>query len=355
MMLTLSAKNKIGFVNGTIPEPESNDEDFKYWERYNDLVISWLIFNLDENIVKSVLFLRTVREIWEDLEARFGYASLAQVYSLEQQLLEVNQGSDSVSEFFTKIKTLWDGLNDADPLPHCTCKLCTCHLTQRIQQKQHEHRLLQFMMKLNEHFSAVRANILMMHPIPSIHQAYRLFAQEERHKEVSQLSAQTESLAFLADKKPYNTTTYQSQRSFSGNKQFTGYRNGNIHGFPPGFTRTYKRVAAVSQIDETSSTDSEKTPIVTNNAQTISVDQYNHLMSILGQSSNSQNTNTKHALLAGNVCLLSAATHKWLIDSGATNHICPDLEMFSSYESLTNSDSFITIPNGSKVKIFVLD
>ncbi|XP_074351589.1 uncharacterized protein LOC141690714 [Apium graveolens] len=133
--LTLSAKNKLGFVNGDIVEPEKNAVEYKLWERCNDLVISWILFNLDESIAKSVLFMRTAKEIWDDIEERFGYALMTQIYSLEQQMLEISQGQDSISEFFTKMKTIWDGINDANPLPVCTCKLCTCNLTQRIVQK----------------------------------------------------------------------------------------------------------------------------------------------------------------------------------------------------------------------------
>ncbi|MDV3180586.1 MAG: hypothetical protein Q8829_02805, partial [Candidatus Phytoplasma australasiaticum] len=81
MMLTLSAKNKLGFVTGTIPVPASDTAEYAYWERCNNLVISWLIFNLDEHIAKSVLFLPTAQQIWEDLEERFGYASMTQIYS----------------------------------------------------------------------------------------------------------------------------------------------------------------------------------------------------------------------------------------------------------------------------------
>lgn len=101
MMLSLSAKNKIGFVNGTITKPAANSPDLNDWERCNDLVCSWLLTSLDNNIAKSVS-----REIWSDLEDRFGYASVAEIYALEQQLTELNQGSKSVSEFFTEIKTL---------------------------------------------------------------------------------------------------------------------------------------------------------------------------------------------------------------------------------------------------------
>lgn len=53
MMLKLSAKNKLGFVDGTVVVP--NSTKYKYWERCNSLVISWLLFNLDKSIAKSVL------------------------------------------------------------------------------------------------------------------------------------------------------------------------------------------------------------------------------------------------------------------------------------------------------------
>lgn len=64
MMLILSAKNKLGFVNGTLTMPVSTSTDFCAWERCNSLVISWILFNLDETIARSVLFLKIARAIW---------------------------------------------------------------------------------------------------------------------------------------------------------------------------------------------------------------------------------------------------------------------------------------------------
>lgn len=60
--------------------------------------------------------------------------------------------------------------------PTVLAKKCTCNLTRKIQAKQQEQGLLQFMMKLKDEFAAVRGNILMMQPIPNVSQAYRLFA-----------------------------------------------------------------------------------------------------------------------------------------------------------------------------------
>ncbi|XP_074334049.1 uncharacterized protein LOC141671658 [Apium graveolens] len=278
MMLTLSTNNKLGFIDGFIHVPAPNAVEYKFWERCNDLVISWLLLNLEESIVKSVLFMRTAREIWLDLEERFGYASIAQVYSLEQQLAEITQGQDSVSEFFTKIKTLWDGVNDVSHLSHCTCNACTYNLTQRLQQKQQEHGVLQFMMKLSDTFAAVRGNVLMMQHLPNIAQTYRLFAQEERHKELSNITSQTEAMAFVADRRRFPNQSQDQRNYFKSNVSATQNRFNNsgvnakrgtkpnyfcthckisghsvercfkIHGYPPGFqARQDKKFAALSQ------------------------------------------------------------------------------------------------------------
>ncbi|XP_074323689.1 uncharacterized protein LOC141660599 [Apium graveolens] len=219
MLLVLSAKNKVGFVDGTIAMPDRDSIEYKFWSRCNDLVISWIIFNLDATIAKSVLFLQTAKEIWSDLEERYGYASMTEVYSLEQRLSDIVQGSQSISEFFTAIKTVWYSIADANTLPRCTCKLFTCNLTQRIHDRQQDQKLLQFMIKLNDSFTAVRANILMMHPLPNMSAAYRLFAQEERHKEISHLGNQTEAMAFMENARRFNNS---GGSGYFRNTQFNG-------------------------------------------------------------------------------------------------------------------------------------
>lgn len=150
------------------------------------------------------MFLKSAREIWTDLEDRFGYTSMAQVYALEQQLAEIMQGTKSISDFFTAIKSIWDAMEQARPLPYCTCNKCTCNLTKKVFERQQETMLLQFMMKLSEQYSTIRGNVLMMSTMPKVTEAYRLFAQEERHKEISQMTNNTESLAFIAETKRYN-------------------------------------------------------------------------------------------------------------------------------------------------------
>ena len=288
MILSLSTKNKIRFVDGSIPKPDATSPDFKPWERCNNLVCSWLLFNLDEEIAQSCLYFDYAYEIWSNLEDRFGFSSLSQVYSVEQKLADLSQGSKSaVSSFFTEIRTLWDALGDASPPVRCICNKCTCNVNHRLLHKQQEHRLVQFMMKLSDKFSTIRGNVLMQQQqqLPTVAQAFRLFSQEERHQEVSQLVSNTESLAFLADNKKHTDTGLISGSKFgaanSPGKRNTKYycthckihghsieRCFKINGYPPSFKGFKdKKLAAMA------STSDESPPIT--NAQ------YSQLMSLL--------------------------------------------------------------------------
>ncbi|XP_056687900.1 uncharacterized protein [Spinacia oleracea] len=175
MMISMSSKNKLGFVNGRLPKPDPTDITYEAWLRCNDMMISWLLFYLDSVISKSVLYFNTAREIWLDLEDRFGFVSGPQLYALERQASDITQGSHNVAEFFTEIKSIWDNISAANPLPTCTYNLCTCNLTQKIFKMQQEQRLMQFLMKLGEHLAAARGNLLMQ-PLPTLSHAYRMLA-----------------------------------------------------------------------------------------------------------------------------------------------------------------------------------
>ncbi|KAL8100664.1 hypothetical protein AgCh_032790 [Apium graveolens] len=303
MILALSAKNKLGFVNGTIAKPELTSLEYVAWERCNNLVISWLLFNLDETIARSVLFLDTASAIWKDLEDIFGFTSVTQVYSLEQKLTEINQGTQSISEFYTQIKSIWDNLDEVNPSAYCNYGQYTCQVNSKLIQKVQEQRLLQFLMKLNDHFSTVRGHILLMQPLPSVSQAFRLIVQEETHKEFSN-SSQNDAMAFSACKRTpgsgntvnYNGTGSRPQANFSGgnanrkkpganyyctNCKISGHsieRCFKIHEFPPGFKQNRNKkiaVAAVSQSNHENSIYSTKFPQANVSSNSISVDQYN--------------------------------------------------------------------------------
>lgn len=88
---------------------------------------------------------------------------------------------------------------------------------------------MMFLMKINDKYAQVRTNVLMMQPLPTLNDAYRMCIEEEKHKELSQLAASdpVEGMVFAADKRRYNDKGsygrpaygFQPNSRMSGNKR----------------------------------------------------------------------------------------------------------------------------------------
>ena len=68
------------------------------------------------------------------------------------------------------------------PLPCCSCGKCTCGVNDKIATFQHQDSLMQFLNGLNDSYSQVRTQILMMEPSPSTDKEFSLEIQEERQR-----------------------------------------------------------------------------------------------------------------------------------------------------------------------------
>ncbi|XP_056695457.1 uncharacterized protein [Spinacia oleracea] len=273
----------------------------------NDLVISWILTSLEPSIGRSVLNLRTAREIWLNLEKRFFQSSSPQLYTIQQQFSDLSQEqNEEISRFFTKIKLLWDQLDGLDHIPACTCTRCSCTLTLKLLKIQQNQRLIQFLMKLSQKFDHSKSTILMMNPLPTISKAYGLLLQEEQQKVVytSRTQLTTESAALATrrfnDNKPYKSqytpgTRNVPQNSTNQSRNFSYNRNNlfcehckmknhtidkcwKLHGYPKDFKNKGKRVAAAAQLEDyvNKENQSEDNPGVIH--ATFTEEQYNQLM-----------------------------------------------------------------------------
>jgi hypothetical protein len=54
--IVLSAKNKLGFIDGTIKPSESINVKSAIWQRCNDIVLSWILQSLNPDIASRVLY-----------------------------------------------------------------------------------------------------------------------------------------------------------------------------------------------------------------------------------------------------------------------------------------------------------
>ena len=134
MTTTLIAKNKFEFVDGSTPEPAKDEDIYQAWRRCNNMVVSWLVHSVSPSIRQSVLWMSKAEDIWKDLQARYFQGNLIRVFDLQMEASSIKQGDLTVTDYFTKLRIIWDEIENFRPNPTCSCK-CSCGVMTLILQK----------------------------------------------------------------------------------------------------------------------------------------------------------------------------------------------------------------------------
>ena len=183
MIMALDAKSKLGFVDGTINASMAiTPLEKKAWSKCNSMISSWILNSVSPHLTASVIYRDTAFEVWNTLKKRFSQANGPRISQLQKQISTMMQGAATVTGFFTDLQAAWDQLLNFRPSPCCSCGKCTCGVNDKITTFQHQDSLMQFLNGLNDSYSQVKTQILMMEPSPSIDKAFSLVIQEERQR-----------------------------------------------------------------------------------------------------------------------------------------------------------------------------
>ncbi|XP_031504181.1 uncharacterized protein LOC116266877 [Nymphaea colorata] len=150
------------------------------------------------------------------------------------QIINCKQLQSSICVYYTQLKSLWDEYDSYVILP-----TCDCGAMRQVKEIHEQQRLLEFLMELNESYSAIHSQILLMEPTPSIPRAYSLLVQEERQREVH-VSLPSESISAAAIQRQNNDRDLnvkfkgkpRMQCEHCGRMGHTKARCYHIHGFP---------------------------------------------------------------------------------------------------------------------------
>ncbi|XP_004501782.1 uncharacterized protein [Cicer arietinum] len=263
MAMSLQMKNKFGFVDGSIPCPDAPNQMIPAWKRCNNLVLSWINHFVSHEIATSILWIDTAAAAWKDLKDRFSQGDSVRISQLHQDLYSMHQSDLTVTAYYTKMKILWDELCNYRPIPECqSVTLCCCDVSKTLKKYRDNDCVLCFLRGLNDNYSAVRSQILLMDPLPSLTKIFSMIIQQERQLQTSPLPESSVMAAQVPQQVSYqNKPSYSSSNSGRGkasyqgnqprhsggkvgvNRQCTHCGRTNhtidtcflIHGLPPGF------------------------------------------------------------------------------------------------------------------------
>jgi len=380
MKHTLGTKNKFAFIDGSVPIPPMDDLNRNAWERCNNLIHSWIINSVSPQIAQTIVFHEHAIDVWIELQERFSKVDRIRVASLRSSINNLKQGDKSVLDYFTEMKSLWEELNSHRPMPMCTCPYpCRCESMRAAHNFRKEDQVIQFLTGLNDSFSVVKTQVLLMDPLPSINKVYSMVVQEESNNAAPTPHISTEDSSILVNvsdaRKPFMRGKASGAPQSKNNSRYCTccHRNNHTveysyqkHGYPNANKSVASSNAVNSEHAMDSNTSSEGISSVSQTGLT--QEQYVHLVSLLQQSSLVPSATTSNPASTNHIatsfpssidftsgintifsCSLHVPSDHWLIDSGANEHICSSLHLFHSYYKIKPIN--VNLPNGSSVLV----
>ncbi|KAK8985320.1 hypothetical protein V6N11_068585 [Hibiscus sabdariffa] len=215
-------------------------------------------------------------------------------------------------------------------------------------------------MGLNDSYSAVRSQILLMQPLPQVNQAYSMVVQEEAQRSHLSMLATPESSVFFSNS---FGASGSDRRRFSGSCDYCkvrGHKKDQCYrliGFPPGYKFNRRKVAeAAVAIDSSVMPEPTAPEFARSTASVASAasppiftqEQYTQILSLLNKAPSAESAVNLAGIIPVN-SFKSNVLPTWIVDTGATDHI---LSNFKSLDSpVSCSSRFVRLPDGKTAPV----
>ncbi|XP_017410253.1 uncharacterized protein LOC108322618 [Vigna angularis] len=271
MLVALETKNKEKFVLGIVSCPPADDVLHQAWKHCNKMVISWLTRSMTLPIKQYVMWMESAYEIWTDLLQRFSHGDKFRIADLQEALHSCKQGDST------------------------------------IQQERSDDYVIKFLRGLNDEFSSVRSQIMLMEPMLTLTKTFSLILQQEREFHNSSSQIPQDSMANFNSHdpqyKPYKTDRpgvsssrgrgripkYGGRSKYCDHCKRTNHTSDNCwikYGLPQGYKPIIKPNFAISNpsanlTDGVSHTSIDSSADKTQIPSTFSQDQYDAILGLL--------------------------------------------------------------------------
>ncbi|XP_042976306.1 uncharacterized protein LOC122307472 [Carya illinoinensis] len=98
------ARNKLGFIDGSLPVPGIAAALFSSWSKCDTIVLSWLLNSLSSKIAQSVIYIESSRAMWLELKEHFSQGDGPRIFELQTAISALRQEQNDVSTYFTDLK-----------------------------------------------------------------------------------------------------------------------------------------------------------------------------------------------------------------------------------------------------------
>ncbi|GKA33818.1 cysteine-rich receptor-like protein kinase 8 [Tanacetum coccineum] len=194
-------------INGEYEEPPITSPLRAYWERANDMLISWILNIVSEQIGNHLTFVNSASALWSELQEHYLQLDSHRSYQLTNEIVDLKQSNCTIEVYYHKLKGLWDEL-DAIEAPYACTYDC---------------------------YTNRRGLILLMQSLPLVAKAYNMLIQEEKERDAPKHQHITTPIVVNT----FRNTHTPSQRNNNPNTSMTNtpaerrstFRKGIFHAY----------------------------------------------------------------------------------------------------------------------------
>ncbi|CAN1189995.1 Retrovirus-related Pol polyprotein from transposon TNT 1-94 [Linum perenne] len=380
--------------------PDETDADYEAWDQSNNTVVGWIINSLASEISELVIDNESAYDLWKELQEKFGEADSVRIAHLRSAIASCTQGNSTVTEYFNRLKGLWTEYISFRPIPPCECggegHTGVCNTVIAVKKLQENDHVIDFIIGLNADHENTKNQLLLMDPPPDLKVASRFALKMERQVKgvCNKDTKQVESVALAAPTTGMNKDSrfrnnYGNSNNNSGGDQkkelFCRYCKKDNHMIEDCLRLKWKRKnernnagssgnfagSALTRQSESYAADNTQAENMGGDNSTnlrLSTEDCTRLMVLLQQSSQAASSSTTHQPSSNSVTKLQSPNcagrlslssynnpsrlpvmNAWIVDTGASDHMCCSLESFMSYR--VANDIMVTLPNGTQVSV----
>ncbi|XP_058068722.1 uncharacterized protein LOC131218054 [Magnolia sinica] len=180
VMMFICGKGRDDYLTEVAAPPSKEDPKYRTWKLENNMVMSWFINSMTNEIGENFLLYGTAKDIW--VAAKETYSSFdnsSELFAIESILHDLRQGDLTVTQYFNALTQNWQELDMFEEYDW-KCPEDGIKYRKIIEKK----RLYKFLLGLNKDLDEVRGRIMGLKPLPSIQEAFSEVRMEESRKKV---------------------------------------------------------------------------------------------------------------------------------------------------------------------------
>ncbi|XP_072088232.1 uncharacterized protein [Arachis hypogaea] len=127
------------------------------------------------------MWISSAPDLWNDLKRRYSQGDDFRVGALKEEFYALKQGDLTVTSYFAMLKAIWEELENLRAIPSCVACVngCSCGL-RIVRDYASEEYVVKFLKRLNEQYSNVKSQIMLMKPLPEINTVLFMLTQQEQ-------------------------------------------------------------------------------------------------------------------------------------------------------------------------------